>query len=419
MAVVIPITGFLLQRFHTRTLFIAAMTLFSTGTLIAALAPGFPVLVVARVVQASGTAIMLPLLFTTVLTLVPEASRGRVIGNISIVISVAPALGPTISGLILSVFTWRWMFLLVLPIALAALIVGAIKVPNVTEPRKTPLDSLSIVLSALGFGGFVFGLANIGSSSAGVAAPTSWIPLAVGALGLVAFVLRQLSLQKRDIALLDLRTFTVPTFTFSIATMLISMVGLFGTIVVIPLYTVNVLGLSVLSTGLLLLPGGLIMGLLAPFVGRLYDRIGPRVLVVCGTIVVSIALWAMTMLTATSVTGWVLAAHITLSIGLALLFTPLFTAGLGSLPPHLYAHGSAILNTVQQIAGAAGVAVLITVMTAHIRSQLADGASVTGATAVGIHSAFVVAAIISLVAIPLAFFIKKPAASVPDALPAH
>src|SRR5438876_6602935 len=132
MAVVIPITGFLLQRLHTRTVFIAAMTLFCLGTLGAALAPGLPVLVIARVIQASGTAIMLPLLMTTVMTLVPPESRGKTMGNLMIVISVAPALGPAVSGMILNFLPWRWLFVLVLPIAVAALVLGVRRIENVT-----------------------------------------------------------------------------------------------------------------------------------------------------------------------------------------------------------------------------------------------------------------------------------------------
>ena len=407
MAVVIPITGFLLQRFTTRTVYIAAMTLFSAGTLIAAIAPGFEVLLVGRIVQATGTAIMIPLLFTTVLTLVPETSRGRIMGNISIVISVAPAVGPTISGLILSVLDWRWMFFIVLPIAVIALIIGAIRIPNVSEPRKTPLDVVSIVLSALGFGGLVFGLSNFATASTAMTA----ISLAVGGISIALFILRQVQLQRRDRALLDLRTFKSPIFTLAIGMITISMVALFGTLILIPMYTVGVLGLSELNTGLLLLPGGLIMGLLAPFVGRLYDRNGPRALVIAGSIVVSVSLWGMTMLSDTTPFWFVLVAHIALSIGLALLFTPLFTAGLGSIPPKLYSHGSAVVSTVQQLAGAAGIAVFITVMTARVVTETASGAEAVAAQASGIHSAFVVGAIISLAAIPIAFFIRKPASS--------
>lgn len=412
MAVVIPITGFLLQRFSTRAVFMTAMILFSIGTLLAASAPGFELLVIARVVQASGTAIMIPLLFTTVLNLVPEDSRGRVMGNISIVISVAPAIGPTISGIILSALGWRWMFILVLPIAIAALILGALQVPNVTEPRKTPLDGLSVLLSMFGFGGLVYGLSHIGATASGVDAPYGWLPLAIGTVALVLFILRQLQLQQQDIPLLDLRTFQTRTFSVAIVMVTISMISLFGTIILLPIYTQNVLHLDALTTGLLLLPGGLIMGLLAPSVGRVYDRIGPAVLVISGSIIVSAVLWGMTLLHANSSRWSVLAAHVVLSIGLALLFTPLFTASLGALPKRLYSHGSAVVGTIQQLAGAAGIALFVTVMSATIATQANGGVVGVEATAAGIHAAFRVGAAISLAAIPLAFFIRKPAQSV-------
>ena len=409
MAVVIPITGFLLQRYKTRTIFIAAMTLFSTGTLLAAVSQGFAFLVVARVVQASGTAIMIPLLFTTVLTLVPEQSRGRVMGNISIVISVAPAIGPVISGLILNFLNWRWMFLIVLPIAIASLVLGALRVPNVTEPTTSSIDVFSVILSAFGFGGLVFGLSNVGT--AGIGAITSWLPLAVGVVGITVFIVRQLGLQKKDAALLDLRTFKARTFTFAVAMLTISMIALFGTIILLPLYTQRVLGLDAFTTGLMLLPGGLLTGLLAPFVGRLYDRIGPRVLVVSGAVVVSATLWGMTLLTAETPFIVALLAYLALSLGLALLFTPLFTAGLGDVPPHLYSHGSAVVGTIQQLAGAAGVALFITVMSATIARETSHDVAVVAATMDGIHTAFIYGAVISLIAIPLAFFIRKPAQS--------
>jgi DHA2 family lincomycin resistance protein-like MFS transporter len=410
MAVVIPITGFLLQRFNTRPVFIAAMTLFSTGTLIAALAPGFEVLLAARVVQATGTAIMFPLLLTTVMTLVPPAHLGRMMGNISIVISVAPAIGPTISGAILSVLDWRWMFILVLPVALSALVVGGILMKNVTTPTKTPIDVLSVVLSALGFGGLVYGLSNLGASG-GIASVSGWLPLAVGALGLALFILRQLALQRRDGALLDLRVFTSRTFTFAILMMAISMMALFGTIILLPIYTQTVLGLSSLQAGLLLLPGGLVMGLLAPGVGRLYDRSGPTRLLIAGSVIVSAVFWSMTLLNANSSPWFVLAAHVTLSFGLALLFTPLFTAGLAAVRPELYSHGSAVIGTVQQLAGAVGTALFVTVMASVAASRLATGATDVAATSAGIHAAFLCGAVISLFAIPAAFFIRRKAAA--------
>ncbi|MEO7015570.1 MAG: MDR family MFS transporter, partial [Leifsonia sp.] len=416
MAVVIPITGFLLQRFSTRTIFMAAMSLFSLGTLTAAIAPGFGVLVVARVIQASGTAIMLPLLMTTLMTLVPPSKRGRTMGNVSIVISVAPAIGPTISGFVLNSLEWRWIFLIVLPIAFVMLLIGMKFVENVTEPEKVKIDVFSVILSAFGFGGLLYGLSQAGEASAAGAGAVllMWVSIGVGAVSLAAFIVRQLVLQRQNRALLDLRTFKARIFTIAILLMAVSMVAMFGVIIVLPLYLQHVLHLDTLATGLLLLPGGIVMGVLAPFVGRLYDRYGPAPLVVPGAILVSLVLWSLTLITEHTTPSLLLAAHVALSIGLALMFTPLFTAGLGAVTPHLYSHASAIVGTVQQVAGAAGTALLVAVLSAQSRSLVAAGEPLDMATAGGVRLAFLVAAIISLFAVVGSFFIRKPA-DVPDA----
>ncbi|MDR6172396.1 MDR family MFS transporter [Curtobacterium sp. SORGH_AS_0776] len=417
MAVVIPITGFLLQRFNTRPVFVWAMSLFSAGTLIALLAPGFSMLLLGRIVQASGTAIMMPLLMTTVLTLIEPAHRGRVMGNISIVISVAPAIGPTISGLILNAFSWRWLFGFVLPIALAALILGMVKVRNVSTPRKAPLDVLSVVLSAFAFGGIVYGLSSIGE--AGTTGPlVPIVSLVVGALALALFVFRQTRLQRGDRALLDLRTFQTKGFTVPIVAMGLSFMAMFGTLILLPIYLERVLGLDVLNVGLLLLPGGLIMGLLSPIVGRVYDRRGPRVLLIPGSIIVSAVLWALSTVGVDTSVWFVLGAHVVLSIGLALTFTPLFTAALGGLPPKLYSHGSAVLGTAQQLAGAAGTALFVTLLTIGA-SGAAAGSGAAGlaeATASGVRTAFLVGAVISLFGIVMCSLVRRPAT--PDGTPA-
>jgi DHA2 family lincomycin resistance protein-like MFS transporter len=415
MAVVIPITGFLLQRFTTRSMYIAAMTSFSLGTLIAALAPNFEVLLVARIIQACGTATMLPLLMTTLMTLVPAASRGRTMGNVSIVISVAPAIGPTISGVILSVLSWRWMFWFVLPIAVGMLIYGVFKMKNVTEPKRVPIDVLSIILSAFGFGGLIYGLSRIGAADAGMSAADQaasnagmWIAFGVGAVALALFIGRQILLQRGDRALLDLRTFRAPIFSVSIIMMALSTAALFGVIILLPIYMQQVLGWQPLETGFLLLPGGLLMGLLAPFVGRLYDKFGPRPLTIPGAALVSAAMWLLTMVTDQTPFGFLLMAHILLSIGLALLFTPLFTSALGAVKPSLYSHGSAIVGTVQQVAGAAGTALFVTVMAVQT-ANLAGTTTANAAAAGGVRAAFFAGAILSLFVIVAAFFIRKPA----------
>ncbi|MDQ0575978.1 DHA2 family efflux MFS transporter permease subunit [Agromyces albus] len=421
MAVVIPITGFLLQRFATRPIFIAAMSLFSAGTLIAALAPGFEVLLLARVVQASGTAIMMPLLMTTLMTLVAPSDRGRLMGRVSIVISVAPAIGPTISGLILNYLSWRFMFWLVLPIALVMLIIGIRRVENVSEPRVIPIDVFSVVLSAFGFGGLIYGLSLVGGEVSGTSTGSApmWVALAIGLGGIAAFIVRQRALQRSERALLDLRTFRSTNFAVSVALMVVMMAALFGTIILLPIYLQNVLHLEPIVTGLLLLPGGLTMGLLGPVVGRLFDRFGPTPLIVPGSIAVSAVLWSLTMVTEQTSPWMLLMAHVVLSAGLAFMFTPLFTSALGSVEPRLYSHGSAIVGTVQQVAGAAGTALFITVLAAVTATVATTGVSSEMAEVAGIRAAFLVGAILSITAVVGAFFVRKPADMMEGAPAAH
>lgn len=395
MAVVIPTTGFILQRMSTRGAFMLAMGLFSGGTLLAALAPGFLVLLLARIVQAGGTAIMLPLLMTTILTLVPMSKRGAVMGNVSIAISVAPAMGPTVSGIILDHFSWRFMFVFVLPVALAAFAIGAKYLTNVGEREKTTLDVPSVILTVPAFGGLVYGLSQIGGAEAGV---VPVIALVVGVLCLALFVFRQLKLQKSDAPLLDLRAFKFRMFTVSTLLMVVAMMALFGGVILLPLYLQNTLHLQPLETGLALLPGGLAMGLLGPVIGRIFDKVGPLPLTVSGSVLMVLTLWQFSRLDEGSSLGWVIALHVTLSLGLALLFTPAFTTGLNPLPPHLYSHGSAIISTAQQVAGAAGTALLVSIYAV---------VSASSNQVAGMQAAFMAATVIAVAAVVLGAMMRK------------
>jgi DHA2 family lincomycin resistance protein-like MFS transporter len=408
MAVVIPMTGSILDRYTTRTVFVTAASLFTVGTLLAAVAPGFGVLLIGRIVQAAGTALLLPLLMTTVMTFVPEARRGRMMGLISIVIAVAPAIGPTVSGLILDSLGWRWMFIVMLPPALIALVLGIVLMRNVSVTRQVRFDLLSISLSALAFGGLIFGLSSIGEATEGSALMPPAIPIVLGIAALTAFVVRQIRLQRTDSALMDLRPFATGTFTTATVLVLISMGALFGTLILLPLYLQNVLALDTLETGLLLLPGGLALGVLGPVVGRLFDRYGPRPLVIPGALALSGALWAMTTLDRDTAVPTVIAVHVALCAALSLMLTPLMTSALGSLPARLYSHGSAIVSTGQQLAGAAGTALCITLMSTGTASAVGEGMDPVGAQASGVHTAFLAAAAVSVLAVFGAFFVKNP-----------
>ncbi|GAA3383577.1 MDR family MFS transporter [Cryptosporangium minutisporangium] len=418
MAVVIPATGFIMERFSVRQVFVAAMSLFSTGTLIAAVAPGFPVLLVGRVVQATGTGMMLPLLITTAMSLVAPGARGRLMGMISIVISVAPAIGPTVSGLVLSRLSWRWLFFIVLPIAVLSLALGVWKVRNVTTPRHAHLDVLSLVLSAAGFGGLIYGLSSLGESS-GHASVAPWIPVTIGLTALGLFGWRQYTLQSGRGPLLDLRVFGRRDFTISALATMAGFISLFGGFILLPIYLQTVRDISTLVAGLLVLPGGIAMGALSPMVGRLYDRFGPRPVVIPGTIVLSAGLWLLATVGPQTSIALVVVLHVMLMSGLALIVTPLMTSALGSLPTDLYGHGSAVLSTLQQLAAAAGTALFVTVLSRTAASEIAGGADEAAATVDGVQAAFVAGGVISLVAVVAALFVRRTALLPGDAAPVH
>jgi len=409
MAVVIPATGWLVQRLGTRGAFILAMSLFSAGTLLAALAPAFGVLVTARVVQATGTAIMMPLLMTTVMMLVPPAHRGRVMGNVSMVISVAPALGPTMSGLVVTSLGWRAVFWVVLPIALVSLAVGALLVRDVADRSRQRLDPLSLLLATGAFGGLVYGLSSFGEAAqhAVVVPPSALVGAGVAFLAL--FVWRQLVLQRTDSALLDLRVFKAPGFGLGLGLMALSFGTMLGAFMLLPIVTQKAMGISAVATGLVMLPGGILMGVLGPVVGNLYDRHGPRVLVIPGLGAVAAGMAVFATFTSTTPVGLVLVGHLVVSLGLALVFTPAFTFTLGGLQPRLYSHGSAVMGTVQQLAGAAGTALFITLMTVRSVSMVDDGASAAEAMSGGARLAFIAAAVLSVAALLLATRLRRPA----------
>ncbi|MBC7279075.1 MDR family MFS transporter [Nocardioides sp.] len=408
MASVIPVTGWFLQRVTTRTAYATAMGVFIAGTLISAIAPVFGILLAGRVVQAAGTAVMMPLLMTTLMTVVDESDRGRVMGKVTMAISVAPALGPTVSGLILSFGSWRLLFLLVLPIAIGVAWSGLRRLENVGETSKTSVDWASVVIAALGFGSLVYGLSRFAEGEVG--RPVGIV--AFGAVLILAFVLRQLRLQRVGSPLLDLRAFLHPTFTKSLVLMAIAFLAMMGSMILLPLYLQTVRGLTPLYTGLLVMPGGLAMGLLGPTVGRIFDARGGRVLVIPGSVGIVAALAGLSQISLTTPYWLILAFHLVLMVSLAAAFTPVFTLGLGALPSHLYSHGSSILGTLQQVAAAFGTALAVTVMA--VRSdQVIDEVGALSAQVSGLQAAFMVSAALAVVVVVMAVMLPARAES-PD-----
>lgn len=406
MAVVIPTTGFLLERLTTRQIFVASAGLFLAGTVVAALAPSFFILLVGRVLQAGGTALMIPTLMTVAMTLVPAQRRGTVMGIISVVISVAPALGPTVGGAILNHFTWHAIFWSMVPLIALILIAGLWRLDNVGENRDTPLDGLSVILSAFAFGGLIYGLSSMEKILQG----DGWVDIAVTVVGVIAlavFIRRQQRLALEDRALMDLRPFRVRNFTLAVIILLLSFGLMLGMVTVLPIYLQTTLGATAFATGLAVMPGGILQAFLSPIVGRLFDSYGPRPLMIPGSLLMVAGLWLMATLGENSAVWMVVGMHVIFSLGMCLMMTPLMTTALSSLPKKLYSHGSAIMNTFQQLAGATGTALLVVFLTRGTLAGAAAGLSPAAATAQGTHWAFLFAGVAGIAIAVIAPLLKR------------
>ncbi|WP_067541163.1 MDR family MFS transporter [Nocardia crassostreae] len=407
MAAVIPVTGWFLQRVTTRQAYAIAMGVFLAGTTLSAIAPNFAILLVGRVVQAGGTAVMMPLLMTTLMTMVAEQDRGRVMGNVTLAISVAPVMGPVLSGVVLEVGNdnWRYLFLLMLPIAGVVTFFGLRKLENVGEPQSGSIDWASVMFASFGFGGLVYGLSKFEMDN-----PTTPLLIAAGGLALVGvFVARQLQLQRKGTPLLDLRVLLSSTYAKAIVLMSVAFMAMMGSMILLPLFLQNLRGLTPLETGLLVMPGGLAMGLLGPTVGRIFDKFGGRVLVIPGAIGVTLALAGFAFISMSIPYAALLGLHILLMISLAAAFTPVFTLGLGALPPHLYSHGSSMLGTLQQVAAAFGTALVVTVMSTRSESLIESGTGPQDALLSGMKLAFGLSAVLSVIVIVMAVLLPNRA----------
>lgn len=409
IAVVIPATGYIMERFTTRTIFLAALLSFTLGSALGALAPALWVLMLARIIQAIGTAISMPLLSAVAMTLVPPSRRGSVMGVIAVVIAVAPALGPTLGGLILNSLSWHWLFILMVPIGLSVFVSGLFLLSNVGETRRVPFHLPSLLLAAVAFGGMIFGLSSMSKILAG----SSYIAIPVFLVGMVAFlafVYFQLRLARANRALLNLAPFSIPNYSWSIVSAVLFFMGMFGSFTILPLFLQQVLDLSPLLAGLAVMPGGVIEGVVAPYVGRLYDRYGPRPLMLPGGIIVLMCFLLFAGLDQNSTLAGAIIVHVIFSVGLALIMTPMMTTALGSVPKPLYGHASAIFNTLQQLAGAVGTAVMVAALTLGSGAAVLRGATQEAAVSSGASLAFLFAGGVATLGLISMLFVKR----VPD-----
>lgn len=407
MGILVPISGLLIQWFSTRHLFIVSLLFSISGTLIAALAPNFGILLLSRLIQAVGTSLLLPLMFNTVLLIYPVRKRGAIMGIMGLVIIFAPAISPTVSGLILEYLSWHWIFWITLPIFVIALLFGIKHMQNVSTITKPTIDILSIILSSIGFGGIVYGFGSASENGWGDIIIISTI--SIGLVGLISFSIRQFKIDK---PMLDLRVFKYPMFTIGVSSVAITFMIIMSSMILLPLYLQTGLSLAAFSAGLVLLPGGIMNGLMAPISGRIFDKFGPRVVVIPGFFIMAIMLWNLSNVTTETSIFIVMGLHTLLMFGVSMVMMPVQTNGLNQLPKNLYPDGSALINTLQQVSGAIGTAVAITIMSASQNTYMdriddpLNTTTISKSLAVGVQDAVIFGLVIAIIGLIMSLFIK-------------
>lgn len=433
--ILIPISAFLFNKYSYRKLFIIGLALFTLGSLVCAISFNFPIMMSGRVLQAIGAGILMPLGSNVIVTIFPPEKRGVAMGTMGIAMILAPAIGPTLSGYIVQNYDWNVMFYGMFFIGIIAIVIGLFWFKLYQSTTNPKADIPGIIYSTIGFGSLLYGFSEAGNKGWGsTEIVTMFI---VGTVFIIFFILRELRMKA---PMLSLEVLKYPTYTLTTVINMIVMMSLYGGMILLPLYLQNLRGFSALDSGLLLLPGALVMGALGPVAGKLLDTIGIKPLAIFGIGIMTYATWELSKLNMDTTYLHIMWIYIVRSFGMAFVMMPIMTAGMNALPPCLISHGNAFVNTMRQLAGSIGTAILVTVMTTqqtnhlsafseeldktnpviqdHMRelAQQYGGESAAMkvllehvnklASVEGVNDAFIVATIISAIALILSLFLQ-------------
>ncbi|EOD3969732.1 DHA2 family efflux MFS transporter permease subunit [Staphylococcus aureus] len=434
--ILIPITAYLFNKYSYRKLFLVALVLFTIGSLICAISMNFPIMMVGRVLQAIGAGVLMPLGSIVIITIYPPEKRGAAMGTMGIAMILAPAIGPTLSGYIVQNYHWNVMFYGMFIIGIIAILIGFVWFKLYQYTTNPKADIPDIIFSTIGFGALLYGFSEAGNKGWGSVEIETMF--AIGIIFIILFVIRELRMKS---PMLNLEVLKFPTFTLTTIINMVVMLSLYGGMILLPIYLQNLRGFSALDSGLLLLPGSLIMGLLGPFAGKLLDTIGLKPLAIFGIAVMTYATWELTKLNMDTPYMTIMGIYVLRSFGMAFIMMPMVTAAINALPGRLASHGNAFLNTMRQLAGSIGTAILVTVMTTQttqhlsafgeeldktnpvVQDHMRELASQYGgqegamkvllqfvnklATVEGINDAFIVATIFSIIALILCLFLQS------------
>ncbi|UXU54712.1 DHA2 family efflux MFS transporter permease subunit [Staphylococcus agnetis] len=433
--ILIPISAYFFQKFSYRSLFLVSMIVFSIGSLVCAIAWNFPVMMTGRVLQAIGAGVLMPLGTNVFMTIFPPQKRGMAMGVLGVAMILAPAIGPTLSGYIVENFDWHVMFYGMFVVGLISFALSYIWFGIYQKTTQPKADVPGIIFSTIGFGALLYGFSEAGNKGWGSFEIIAM--LIIGVIFITAFVIREMTMK---LPMLDFSVLKYSGYTLTALINMIVTMSLFGGMILLPLYLQNLRGFSALDSGLLLLPGAIIMGLMGPIAGKLLDTIGIKPLAIVGLAIMTYATWELTKLTMDTPYVSILMIYILRSFGMSFIMMPIMTAGMNALPSRLISHGNALMNTSRQLAGSIGTAILVTVMTRQtethfstfqqqfdktnpfIKDQLQMMAQQLGgqeqamgaitkfykvlASVDGVNSAFWIATALSFLAFVLSFFLK-------------
>lgn len=434
--ILIPISAFLFNKYSYRKLFIVGLALFTIGSLICAISFNFPIMMGGRVLQAIGAGILMPLGSNVIVTIFPPEKRGVAMGTMGIAMILAPAIGPTLSGYIVQNYHWNIMFYGTFFIGLVAIVIGMFWFKLYQRTTNPKADIPGIIYSTIGFGALLYGFSEAGNKGWGsTEIVTMFI---IGTIFIILFVIRELRMKA---PMLNLEVLKYPTYTLTTVINMIVMMSLYGGMILLPLYLQNLRGFSALDSGLLMLPGALVMGALGPVAGKLLDTIGIKPLAIFGIGIMTYATWELSKLNMDTPYLHIMGIYVLRSFGMAFIMMPIMTAGMNALPGRLISHGNAFVNTMRQLAGSIGTAILVTVMTTqqtnhvaafgdeldktnpviqdHMRELAQQYGGESGALKVllehinklasveGVNDAFIIATVISAIALILSLFLQS------------
>ncbi|WP_225364835.1 MDR family MFS transporter [Secundilactobacillus silagincola] len=413
MGIIIPITGFFLQRFDSRKLYLSAILIFGIGTLLCLSATNFWMILAGRLIQGAGVGITAPVYQTIMTSIFPPSKRGAAMGTAGMVVGLAPAIGPTLSGWILMHYSWRMLFLFILPILVLVLVMGWFTLRKVLPTKKAPIDWLSVLLSVIGFGSMLFAFSSVGNYQ--WTSPVVYVTLIVGLIVVGLFIWRSVKIKN---PLLQLKVFAHREFSLSAALVAVSFMAMNGFTLILPMYLQTIRGESPLASGLTLLPGAIVIGLMNPITGRIFDRLGARNMAIAGMLLLTLATGSFIPITATTPVIDIVCLYTVRMMGISMVMMPVTTTGMNALPLNLISDGTVVNNTARQVFASMGTAVLVSVMSNVTMNHMPNHAVATAtpilfkklalhANVVGFRYAFGIATTFALIGLVMTFFLKR------------